>query len=131
MKIHTCIKTVILLFFITVSFSKITAQEKIIGPYVQNMSDDEVTICWSTFEGTTSISNSDSVIQKVSQYRQHKSIITRLEANTTYSYDVLNDGTDKGKGNFTTFHEKTKEFHFAVLGDTRTRHDIHQRIVCF
>jgi len=129
MKIHTCIKTVILLFFITVSFSKITAQEKIIGPYVQNMSDDEVTICWSTFEGTTSISNSDSVIQKVSQYRQHKSIITRLEANTTYSYDVLNDGTDKGKGNFTTFHEKTKEFHFAVLGDTRTRHDIHQRIV--
>ena len=129
MKIHTCIKTVILLLFITVSFNKITAQEKIIGPYVQNMSDDEVTICWSTFNGITSIANSDSVIQKVSQYKQHKSIITRLDGNTTYSYDVLNDGTDKGKGTFTTFHEKIKPFRFAVLGDTRTRHDVHQKIV--
>jgi 3',5'-cyclic AMP phosphodiesterase CpdA len=93
------------------------------------MSHEEVTICWSTFEGTTLIKNSDSILQEVNQYRQHKSIVTRLEPNTTYSYDVLEDGTDLGKGTFTTFPEMMEPFHFAVLGDTRSRHDFHQRIV--
>ena len=100
-----------------------------IGPYLQSMSDEEVTICWSTLEGVTGILGGDSIIQEVSQYRHHKSIITRLEPNTTYSYDVLNDGTSRGQGTFTTFPDTIQPFHFTVLGDTRTRHDFHQRIV--
>ncbi len=127
MKIYTSIK--IALLFIVVSYAEITAQEKIIGPYVQNMSYREVSICWSTFEGETNIALSDSIVQKVSQYKQHKSIVTRLNEKTTYSYDVLNDGTERGKGTFTTFPRDIEPFHFAVLGDTRTRHDFHQRIV--
>jgi len=93
------------------------------------MSDEEVTICWSTREGATGIYNQDSLVQGVSQYRHHKSIITRLEPGTTYSYDVLQDGTSRGQGPFTTFPESVEPFHFAVLGDTRTRHDFHQRVV--
>ncbi len=100
-----------------------------IGPYLQSMSDDEVTICWSTIEGVTGISDGDSIVQNVSQYRHHKSIITRLQPNTTYSYDVLNDGSSRGQGTFTTFFGGIQPFHFTVLGDTRTRHDYHQRIV--
>lgn len=106
-----------------------TETKPIIGPYLQNMSHDEVTICWSTWEGVTGISEKDSIVQEVSQYRHHKSIITRLEPNTTYSYDVLRDGTSRGQGTFTTFPESIEPFHFTVLGDTRTRHDFHQRIV--
>ncbi len=102
---------------------------KIIGPYLQKMSDDEVTINWSTFKGTTAILDGDSILQEVSQYQQHQSIITRLEPNTTYTYDVLGDGTSRGKGTFTTFPEGKEPFHFAVLGDTRSRHDVHQKIV--
>ena len=102
---------------------------EIIGPYLQSMSDGEVTICWSTLEGVTQILDGDSVIQNVKQFENHKSIITRLEPNTTYTYDVLKDGTDKGKGTFTTFPGGIEPFHFAVLGDTRTRHDFHQKIV--
>ena len=93
------------------------------------MSYEEVTICWSTLEGKTQIGILDSTAQTISQYRQHKSIITRLEPNTDYNYDVLNDGTENGKGKFTTFPEYIEPFHFAVLGDTRTRHDVHQKIV--
>ena len=88
---------------------------KIIGPYVQSMSEDEVTICWATLEGTTQILNSDSIIQSVDQYTNHKSIITRLLPGTTYSYDVLNDGTDRGRGTFTTFPVDSIPFHFTVL----------------
>jgi hypothetical protein len=103
--------------------------KKIIGPYVQSMSPEEVTISWSTLEGETHIGQSDSSFQKSKQYEQHKSIITRLQPNTTYTYDILQDGTSNGKGTFTTFPEAIEPFRFAVLGDTRTRHDIHQKIV--
>jgi len=122
-----------ILFFI-LSFTQ-CVQDKpdnspaIIGPYLQSMSEDEVAICWSTLEGTTQIMDGDSIVQNVNQYSYNKSIITRLEPNTTYSYDVLNDGTDKGRGTFTTFPDSIKPFRFAVLGDTRTRHDFHQKIV--
>ncbi len=102
---------------------------EMIGPYLQSMSDGEVTICWSTLEGVTQILDGDSVIQNVKQFENHKSIITRLEPNTTYTYDILKDGTDNGKGTFTTFPGGIEPFHFAVLGDTRTRHDFHQKIV--
>ena len=103
--------------------------KELIGPYIQKMSADEITISWSTLEGETHIALSDSIVQTINQYKQHKSIITRLESKTTYNYDVLQDGTSKGKGTFTTFPEAIEPFHFAVLGDTRTRHDIHQKIV--
>ncbi len=103
-------------------------QEKIIGPYLQQMSDDKVTICWSTLDGTTTVSNTDRT-SKVNRYIQHETIITRLKANTTYNYDVFDDGTDNGKGTFTTYPRGIQDFHFAVLGDTRTRHDMHQKVV--
>lgn len=102
---------------------------EILGPYVQRMSDEQVTICWSTIEGETNIGISDSTLKTVKQVTNHESIITGLEANTKYSYDILNDGTAKGKGTFTTFPKEIEPFHFAVIGDTRTRHDVHQKIV--
>ena len=117
---------------LVLSFTQCTRNNRdsspeIIGPYLQNMSEDEVTICWSVKEGTTLVMNGDSIIQSVTQYNHHKSIITRLKPGTTYNYDVLNDG--KGKGTFTTFPDSIRPFHFVVLGDTRTRHDFHQKIV--
>lgn len=62
----------------------------IIGPYLQNMSEGEVTICWSTLEGTTQIMDGDSIVQNVNQYSYNKSIITRLKPNTTYSHEMFN-----------------------------------------
>jgi len=129
MKSYSIISIAILLLFIISANTSTIAQEKIIGPYLQQMSDGEVTICWSTLEGATSIIDGEKPVQSVSQYVQHKSIITRLEPNKTYTYDVLNDGTDRGKGLFITYPAGIDSFHFAVLGDTRTRHDYHQSIV--
>jgi len=121
--------SVLILSFTQCTQDNPVSTSKIIGPYLQSMSEDEVAICWSTLEGTTQIMDGDSIVQNVNQYSYNKSIITRLEPNTTYSYDVLNDGTDKGRGTFTTFPDSIRPFRFAVLGDTRTRHDFHQKIV--
>ena len=121
--------SILVITFTQCTQDKVPGSQVIIGPYLQRMSHDEVTICWSTLEGLTGIREGDSIVQEVSQYRHHKSIITSLKPNTTYSYDVLNDGTGRGQGTFTTFPDSIQPFHFTVLGDTRTRHDFHQRIV--
>lgn len=102
---------------------------EVLGPYLQKMSNDKVTICWSTLEGTTMVKTQKGKTKDVDRYTHHQSIISRLKPNTTYTYDVLNDGTSKGKGSFTTFPKGIEPFRFAVLGDTRTRHKVHQKIV--
>ncbi len=118
-----------ILIFTQCKQNKLDDSPVIIGPYLQSMSHDEVTICWSTLNGTTQILVGDSIVNNVNQYSHHKSIITNLKPNTTYSYDVLDDGSELGQGTFTTFPNAIQPFHFAVLGDTRTRHDFHQKIV--
>ena len=130
--IQNTFQLVLLLLFVGITdcySQKAEKKVEILGPYLQQMSNGEVTICWSTLEGATSINDSDRTVQRVSQYVQHQSIITRLKPNKTYTYDVLNDGTERGKGSLTTYPRGIEPFHFAVLGDTRTRHDFHQRIV--
>jgi hypothetical protein len=63
------------------------------------------------------------------KYNTHEMPLVRLEAESTYHYDIFGDGSPEGTGSFTTFPEKIQPFRFVVLGDTRSRHDIHAKIV--
>lgn len=100
-----------------------------IGPYLQNMSTESVTICWSTREGSTTVVSSEGQSDTIPEYEQHEIRLANLQPNTTYDYDVLGDGLPDGKGSFTTFSEEIAPFRFCVLGDTRSRADVHQKIV--
>lgn len=99
------------------------------GPYLQKMTAKSATICWSTFESEPTITYPGKNVKPIREYKQHSIHLGRLEPNTEYSYDVLNNGTDDGKGTFKTFPNKIQPFKFAVLGDTRSRHEIHTKIV--
>ncbi len=99
------------------------------GPYVQNMGTRSAIICWSTLEGSSKLIGPDSSVKIINEYKQHRIRLGRLEADTEYSYDVLDNGTDEGKGKFKTFPNTNTSFKFAILGDTRSRHNIHSRIV--
>ncbi len=117
----------LLLFSATLTLGQ---QKKIaIGPYVQNMSYGSVTLSWSTLEGSVKVVSPDGQTMSLPKYEQHEIRLTRLQPNTTYQYDVLGDGSDEGKGSFTTFPKGIEPFKFVVLGDTRSRHDVHQKIV--
>jgi predicted phosphodiesterase len=112
----------------TASFAE--EQSKIaIGPYVQNMSSESVTICWSTQEDSTTIVSPDGQAEIIPKYEQHEIRLAQLRPNTTYDYDVIGDGSPDGKGSFTTFPDKITPFRFCVIGDTRSRADVHQKIV--
>lgn len=113
-------------------FSVTLAQEKekiAFGPYIQQMGTKNTTICWSTLESQSTITDKNGKVKTINEYEQHSIVLGRLEPDTEYSYDILNDGTDEGKGTFKTFPDKIQPFKFAVLGDTRSRHDIQTKIV--
>ena len=60
-----------------------------IGPYLQNMSYDGVTICWSTLAGESKITAPDGKSVQIPSFQQHQIRLARLQPNTTYQYDVL------------------------------------------
>jgi acid phosphatase type 7 len=102
-----------------------------IGPYVQNVTTETAVICWSTLANQVKVNHPDGKTDTLNEYEHHEMILANLEPNSTYSYDVLGDGSKDGLGAFTTFPEKVQPFTFAVLGDTRSRHHVQQKIVNF
>jgi len=99
------------------------------GPYIQQMSTKDATICWSTLEGTSTIKDQKGRTDTIRGYKQHTIHLANLVPDTKYSYDVLNDGSEEGKGFLTTYPDKVIPFNFVAIGDSRSRHDIHDRIV--
>jgi 3',5'-cyclic AMP phosphodiesterase CpdA len=59
--------------------------------------------------------------------RVEKTTLTGLQPNTRYEYDV--SGQDAGKGSFKTPVSGVGVYTFAVYGDTRTRHDVHRKVI--
>ncbi|MCK5815496.1 MAG: metallophosphoesterase [Flavobacteriaceae bacterium] len=119
-------------FVFLFSFFYIHAQESnkiAIGPYVQQMSTKDATLCWSTIEGESLIFHPNGKTDTIREYKQHEIHLANLNPNTTYSYDVLNDGSDEGKGELTTYPDKIIPFNFVAIGDSRSRHDVYAKIV--
>ncbi len=86
------------------------------GPVVVNVGPHSATIVW-VMEKTG---------EKPDLYAQ-KVILSGLEPGKRYAYDVL--GAGAGKGSFATASEGPAKFKFAVYGDTRSRHDVHRKVM--
>lgn len=56
-----------------------------------------------------------------------KSFVHRLQPGTKYSYDSL--GFPGSEGSFTTAPNGPASFEFVVYGDTRTRHEVHRKVI--
>ncbi len=120
----------VFLIIAAISATLVAQDDKIaIGPYIQQMGSNSAKICWSTFIGNTTITDPDGKTIDNREYQHHSIQLGRLESNTLYKYDVLNDGSDEGKGQFRTYPDEIEPFKFVVLGDTRSRHDVHTKIV--
>ncbi len=119
---------IILIVITTLNFGQ-EKSEIIFGPYIQQITSKSATICWSTLESEPSITYPDGNVKPIREYKQHSIHLGRLRPGTKYSYDILNNGSVEGKGVLKTFPDKIEPFKFVVLGDTRSRHDIHKKIV--
>jgi len=119
---------VLSLFLISISFPQ-SKKQIAIGPYVQNVTDEKATICWSTLVGQSKLIQPGGKVELINEYQHHEMILGDLQANSIYTYDVLGNGSPEGIGKFRTFPKKLVPFRFVVIGDTRSRHKIHAQHV--
>ena len=105
------------------------------GPYLQNVSMNNITICWSTDTasmGTVNYSKDQSFGQSASDAiprTLHEVTLTGLEANTTYNYYVSAGGSQSPVSTFRTAPAGRVPFRFGAHGDTRTNHQNHSNII--
>jgi predicted phosphodiesterase len=106
-----------------------TAEDKLAGgPYAVNVGQRSATVVWVVQSTTATLGAQPGKVDKTAPVlRAEKVSFTGLAPGTTYYYDVL--GRDEGKGSFKTAPNGSVPFQFVVYGDTRTRHDVHRRVV--
>jgi len=98
------------------------------GPYVQNVTQTEATICWGTLDGQASAFGPEGSEITARAYRHHEVRLRNLKADTEYRYNIP-PGEPDSSGTFRTAPDASTPFSFVVLGDTRSRHEVHRRIV--
>ncbi len=107
------------------------AEDKLVGgPYVVNVGPRTATVMWVVQTGEVSLASSDgSSTKSAPVLRAEKVSFTGLQAGKTYTYDPLN--RPDARGSFTTppAPKDPASFEFVVYGDTRTRHDVHRKVI--
>jgi predicted phosphodiesterase len=103
--------------------------EKIVGgPYTVNVGPRSATVMWLVQTGEVSLGTSpDKTDKKEPILRAERVQYNGLTAGTTYYYDSF--GGEAGKGSFKTAPTGAAKFEFVVYGDTRTRHDVHRKVI--
>jgi predicted phosphodiesterase len=105
------------------------AADKIIGgPYVVNVGPRSATVMWVVQSGEVSVGTAPGKADKTIPLLHAEHVtLTGLRAGQTYYYDSF--GGDAGKGSFKTPPTGPAKFEFVVYGDTRTRHDVHRKVI--
>jgi acid phosphatase type 7 len=119
----------VLLILILFAATSLIAEEKLVGgPYVVNVGQRSATVAWVVETGQVSLGTAPGQGEKTAPVlRSEKVSFTGLEPGKTYYYDALS--RDEGKGSFRTAPNGPAAFQFVVYGDTRTRHDMHRKVI--
>lgn len=117
-----------LFLLLTTAIAALAAGPKIAGgPYVVHVTPKTATLVWLVESDTATLYAPDKPARSSPSLRVEKTTLTGLQPNTRYEYDV--SGQDAGKGSFKTPPAAAGPYTFAVYGDTRTRHDVHRKVV--
>lgn len=114
---------------LALSLSVAQAAEKLVGgPVAVNVGPGRATLVWVVENSEARLGTSpDKLERRAPVLKFQKVTYTGLDAGSTYYYDVL--GGSDGQGRFKTPPTGPASFQFVVFGDTRTRHDVHRRVV--
>jgi hypothetical protein len=98
------------------------------GPYAVHVGSSSATVVWIVEAGQVTLGTEPGKTDKTAPVlRAEKTSYTGLQPGTTHYYDAL--GRDEGRGSFKTAPRGPADFQFVVYGDTRTRHDMHRRVL--
>lgn len=93
---------------------------------VVNVGPQNATVVWIVQDDQVALQEGDGAEARTSPaLRVEKTTLTGLKPNTRYEYAI----PDAGKGSFKTPPSDGTPYNFVVYGDTRTRHDVHRRVI--
>jgi predicted phosphodiesterase len=104
-------------------------REKVVGgPYVVNVGPRSATVMWIVQTGQASLGGAPGKKDKTEPIlRPERAFFTGLQPGHKYYYQSFAGAA--GKGSFQTPPAGASQFQFVVYGDTRTRHDVHRRVI--
>jgi hypothetical protein len=106
----------------------LVAGQKIVGgPVAVNVTSNSATVVWVVESDQTTLRPAGAEARTAPSLHVEKTTLTGLQPNTKYEYDV--GGQDGRKGSFKTPPTGAAPFQFVVFGDTRSRHDVHRRVI--
>ena len=105
------------------------AEDKLVGgPYTIHVGPRSATVVWVVESSRVSIGSEPGKAEKTGPaLRAERVSFTGLRPGTTYYYDAA--GKEEGRGSFKTPPAGAANFQFVVYGDTRTRHEMHQKVI--
>lgn len=118
-----------LLFLVPVFAGLLSAAGKVIGgPITINVTTRSATVVWIVQTDELILHPPGGVEGKVSpSVHVEKTTLTGLQPGTHYDYEL--PGYPGVKGGFRTAAPPTAPYKFLVYGDTRTRHEVHKKVV--
>jgi acid phosphatase type 7 len=106
----------------------LSAQDKLAGgPYVINVTQRSATVAWVIDGGAAVLSSGGKVLKSSPALRVEKSQFNGLQPGTLYNYEI--PGHPGSTGTFHTAPAAGSAFQFVAYGDTRTRHDVHRKVI--
>src|ERR1035441_9943980 len=98
------------------------------GPFVVNVTRNTATVVWIVQSDELTLpSPAGAAARPYPSFRVEKTTMTGLQPNTRYDYDI--PGQEGVKGWFKTAPTALQPYHFLLYGDTRTRHDVHRKVI--
>jgi 3',5'-cyclic AMP phosphodiesterase CpdA len=98
------------------------------GPFAVNVGPRSATLVWVAQTSEAKLGLAPGKLDRTAPVlRPWKITYTSLEPGKTYYYEVLD--SEESRGHFKTAPVGLASFHFVVLGDTRTRNDVHRRVI--
>ena len=122
-------KSLAVICVLLVASLPVRSAEKLVGgPFVVHAGPRSATVVWIVEAGEATLGTEPGKADKTAPVlRTEKASYTGLQPGTQYYYDAL--GREEGRGSFQTAPSGAADFQFVVYGDTRTRHDMHRRVV--
>ena len=119
------IKTLLL----AAAFASLASAQKIAGgPLVVNVGTRTATVVWLVEDDRVTLQPSaGGATRTTPAFRVEKTTFTALQPNTQYDFNVT--GQESGKGSFKTALQGAGAYNFVVYGDSRTRHDVHRKVI--
>lgn len=118
-----------LLFLLLVLAGVLAAAGKIVGgPFTVNVTTRNATVVWIVQSDELILQPPGGIEAKASpSFHVEKTTLTGLQPGTRYEYEL--PGWPGVKGSFKTAASAATPYQFLVYGDTRTRHEVHKRVV--